>query len=138
MSLIKHAKYELELAGYDFTKDDYMNNCAKNVLDLLYIFAKAKHTELSAQFTIDLFNKLAKYKNLTPLTNNPEEWTKLGGTEQEEWQNIRNPNCFTQDMQSYYDLDENMELDSDGTRRFKEKAVWTKHMLEDYKKCTSK
>ena len=90
MNLIEHAKRELDLAGYDLTKDDYMNNCAKNVMELIKVFSKENHSGLSAQITLSLFNKLVNYKNLTPLTNNPEEWIKLGDTEQEEWQSIRN------------------------------------------------
>ena len=137
MNLIEHAKYELELAGYDLSKDDYANNCAKNALELLEVFSSAKHSGMSAQITLSLFNRLANYKNLTPLTNNPEEWNKLGGTEQEEWQSIRNPECFSKDLKTYWSLEENMEADSDGGRHFKDKAQWVKHELEDCK-CISK
>ena len=137
MNLIEHAKRELDLAGYDLTKDDYMNNCAKNVMELIKVFSKENHSGLSAQITLSLFNKLVNYKNLTPLTNNPEEWIKLGDTEQEEWQSIRNPECFSADLKTYWSLEENMETDSDGGRYFKNKAQWVKHKLEDYE-CTSK
>jgi len=137
MSLIEHAELELKLAGYDLNKDDYVNDCAKNALEMLKIFSKAKHSGMSAQITLSIFNKLANYKNLTPLTNNPKEWNKLGGTEQEEWQSIRNPECFSADLKTYWSLEENMETDSDGYRYFKDKAQWIKHKLEDYK-CISK
>ena len=81
--LLEHAKSELKIAGYDIdtpdkeifeTDEDYANACAKNAYKMLEVFANEGHSGFSAQATLQLFNRLAEWKNLTPLTNNPDEW----------------------------------------------------------------
>lgn len=150
MSLLEHAKRELKLAGYDISDkgcdmhDDkepfegYVNYCARNAYELIEILSKADHSGMSIGITIDIFNKLAKWKTLTPLTNNPDEWEQLSGWESVGYQNKRNPSCFTYDFKTYYDVDEEENYDivvEDGVsiRKMKNKP-WIKHPLKDYKK----
>lgn len=135
MNLLEHAEMELKIAGYDISKegcnpknpkdpmDGYVNSCAKCAYDLIKTLSKQGHSGMSVGLTLSLFNKLAKYKNLTSLTNNPDEWMKLQGCEDGPWQSKRNPSCFSDDnLKTYSDVD-----DKSGT----------KYELEDYK-CTSK
>ena len=84
--LLEHAKSELKIAGYNIdtpdkeifaTDEDYANACAKNAYKMLEVFASAGHSGFSAQCTLQLFDRLAKWKNLTPLTNNPNEWQEV-------------------------------------------------------------
>lgn len=145
--LLEHAKEELKLAGYDISEvgcnpknpkdpmDGYANSCAKNAYELLEVFSKAGHSGMSAGLTLAIFNKLANWGNLTPLTNNPNEWMKLGGSTDEFWQNRRNSSCFSKDLKFYYDLDEkeNYNYDKDGGKTFKPRSEWIYHELKEYK-----
>lgn len=133
--LLEHAEQELKYAGYDITRGNYTDECAKNALDMLKVFCKAGHSGMSASVTLNIFNKLANWKNLIPLTNNPDEWQKLGG-EDDDLQNKRNPSCFTSDLKTYWDISEecNKVRSPEGNSfHMKPKSEWVKHKLKDYK-----
>lgn len=148
--LLEHAEKELKLAGYDIeapdketldSEEDYANACAKNAYDMLKVFSEASHSGFSAQCTLQLFNRLAKFKCLTPLTNNPDEWMKLDPNDTS-WQSVRQASCFSDDdLKTYYDIDaeENREweLDENGKRTgwssLKPIEQRVKHELKDYK-----
>lgn len=150
MSLLEHAKRELKLAGYDISDkgcemhDDeesfkgYVNSCARNAYELIETLSKADHSGMSIGITLDIFNKLAKWKTLTPLTNNPDEWIQLSEWESVGYQSKRNPSCFTSDFKTYHDIDadENYDIVEENgisTRKLKNKS-WVEHPLKDYKK----
>ncbi len=71
-NLLKHAKKELELSGVD--EDIYGDMTSKAVLELVEVFAKQGHSGMSAGYVRSLFNKVANYEPLTPLTGEDEEW----------------------------------------------------------------
>jgi len=102
-NLTKHAKRELELAGL-FDKDsDYDGEIGKAVMELVRVFSKQGHSGFSAGMTLSIFNKVASYKTLTPITGNPEEWMKV---DDEMWQSTRCPSVFSKDgLKTWYDLD---------------------------------
>ena len=150
MNLLEHAKRELKLAGYDISDkgceihDDeeslkgYVNSCAKNAYELIETLSKAGHSGMSIGITLGIFNKLAKWKTLTPLTNNPDEWTQLSDCESVCYQSKRNPSCFTNDFKTYHDIeaDENYDIVEENgisIRKRKDKP-WIEHPLKDYKK----
>lgn len=150
MGLLEHAKRELKLAGYDISdkgcemRDDeesfngYVNSCARNAYELIEILSKAGHSGMSIGITLGIFNKLAKWKTLTPLTNNPDEWTQLSEWESVGYQSKRNPSCFTSDFKTYHDVeaDENYDIVEENgisIRKRKDKS-WVEHPLKDYKK----
>ena len=150
MSLLEHAKRELKLAGYDISDkgcemcDDeesfngYVNSCARNAYELIETLSKAGHSGMSIGITLDIFNKLAKWKTLTPLTNNPDEWTQLSDCESVCYQSKRNPSCFTSDFKTYHDIEADgnydiVEENGISTRKCKDKP-WVEHPLKDYKK----
>ena len=148
MGLLEHAKRELKLAGYDISDkgcdmhDDkepftgYLNYCARNAYELIETLYKAEHSGMSIGITLEIFNKLAKWETLTPLTNNPDEWCKLEGCEDGDWQSKRNPSCFTRDFKTYWNVDEpeNQIRTGEHTFKMKPKSEWIKHPLKDYKK----
>jgi len=112
MGLIEHAKYELKLAGYnmdDKSEDNYAGIIGRAALDLIELFAKQGHSGFSSNVTLQIFNRLARFKPLTnELSDNPDEWNDI--TEQcsgePTWQSKRNPSCFSHDMKTYYDIDD--------------------------------
>lgn len=117
--MLEHALYELKLAGYDIfnigedinSDSDYINHCAKCAFDMLMVFSESGHSGMSAGITLNLFNKLVKWENLTKLTNNPDEWEDQHGfygcEKGIKFQSKRKSTCFSDDgLKTYYDLDD--------------------------------
>lgn len=134
--ILEHAKEELKYAGIDISEngcnsknpedptEGYVNACAKNAMELLEVFVKAGHSGMSAEITLNIFNRLARQENLTPLTNNPDEWVNCGGQFNNSYQSKRNCSCFSDDgLKTYHNIDE--------------KEPRKNYPLEDYK-CISK
>ena len=102
--LVEHAKRELELAGL-FDKDsDYGGMIADAVLELIQVFSDQGHSGCSANMTTSLFNKLAQYKPLIPLTYDDDEWNESRDGDPEHYQNNRNSAVFkdAKDGTPYY------------------------------------
>lgn len=135
--ILEHAEQELKYAGMNISEegcnpknpkdpmDGYVNACAQNAMELLKVFVKAGHSGMSAEITLNIFNKLARQENLTPLTNNPDEWINCGERFNNSYQSKRNCSCFSDDgLKTYHNINEK------GPRK--------NYPLEDYKKCISK
>lgn len=124
--LVDHAKKELELAGL-FDKDsDYDGMIGKAVMELCKCFAGQGHSGFSANWVLDLFSRLGKYEPLTPITDNPKDWTdvsNLGGKDSPEmWQSKRNPSLFSENGgKTYYDVDDKKRLKTK-SKSYKKKA----------------
>lgn len=104
MSLVEHAQFELEKAGLFNEESDYGGMLGDAALELIKTFSKQGHSGFSAMQTLRIFNKLAHFKSLTALTDDPKEWNKY---EDSSWQNKRQPSCFSTDEgKTYYDLDD--------------------------------
>lgn len=102
MNMIDWAKRELDLAGFKESDDpDVVNNWMRNdVLKLLEMFCEQCHSGFSANYAIKLFQTLANWKPLSPLTGEPDEWTEVGP---DMWQNKRAPNVFKgEDGRAYW------------------------------------
>ena len=99
MNLVEHAKLELKLAGIE---PEYVGP----ILDMVRIFADMGHSGTSAEITATIVKDLLDYKNLIPLTDNPEEWTHHGaeiwGEKGGIWQNVRNARAFSRDGGKHY------------------------------------
>ena len=107
-NLFQHAKRELELAGM-FDKDsDYNGMMGDAVLELMEVFASQDHSGFSASMCLDIFNKVAKFENLTPIGTTKDEWVDVSEQSQESmWQNKRNSALFSKDNgKSYYHVDQ--------------------------------
>lgn len=93
-NLVEHARRELTAIGYD---EDTMSG----FINVVQAFAEMGHSGGSASIAIPTINELLQFKNLSPLTNDPEEWVhhteeqwgEPGGV----WQNIRNGGAFSID-----------------------------------------
>ena len=76
-NLVKHAERELKLAGL-FDKDsDYDGELGNAVLELVKAFAAQGHSGFSAAQTIKIFQKVASYDCLTPITGADDEWNDV-------------------------------------------------------------
>lgn len=110
-NLEKHAEYELKRAGLFDEDSDYGGMLGHSTMKLIKYFAEEGHSGMSASMQIALFRKLAAFKPLTPLTNNPDEWMEVSeyaGPEQKGlWQNKRSSDCFSTDGgKTYYSVDD--------------------------------
>jgi len=108
--LVDHAKKELQLAGL-FDKDsDYGGMIGKAVMELCKCFADQGHSGFSAGMVLDLFRRLGKFEQLTPVTDNSKEWndvSEMSGDKNKLWQSKRNPSFFSENGgKSYYDVND--------------------------------
>ena len=103
-NLVAHARRELAALGNGPEVDDH-------VIEIVKIFAAAGHSGSSAAYTVSVIEALLSYKNLTPLTNNPDEWFFHGetvwGSADGVWQNKRCGEAFSNDGgKTYYLISE--------------------------------
>lgn len=80
-------------------------------LKVIKAFAAMRHSGGSAEIAIPVINSLLMFKNLTPLTDDPEEWMEVDKNQWDGvtlvWQSRRNPQAFSTDGgKTYYLLSE--------------------------------
>jgi hypothetical protein len=109
MSLRKHAELEFKAAGWvdDNGKfnDDMQELMCKQVIELLDLFASHGHSGSSAPYAIHMFEKLASYKSVVPLTGEDWEWSELDYDCDPKYQNKRCGNVFKDADGKAYDID---------------------------------
>jgi hypothetical protein len=94
-----HAKHELDLVE----KDEEFKAC---IVNAVREFAKYGHSGGSAGVGIHFLNELLQFRNLSPLTDDPNEWMTVTN-EDPCWQSRRNPEAFSSDGgKTYYLLSE--------------------------------
>lgn len=93
-SLVEHAYLELASAGND-------SEFNEGIIKVISAFAECGHSGGSASVAIPIINKLLNFQNLTPLTNNPNDWIhhpeNIWGSPGGVWQNRRNPDALSID-----------------------------------------
>jgi hypothetical protein len=149
---LERIEYELKLAGYrlepvkeeNWNEDDYVQNIGNCAWEVCKLFCEQGHSGMSAGYTLSIIKTLLDGQTLTPLTDNPYEWTNCSGYCEDEtkmYQSKRNFGCFSEDnLKTYYDInaEENKqyELDENGNKTGwacfvgRDKAV--KHELKHY------
>jgi hypothetical protein len=96
--LVQHAARELKILGED---QDFVDGYLK----MLTIFANMGHSGGSASVFIPTLDALLRYKNLCPLTNDPDEWMDVGHISGFPfWQSKRCPEAFSDDGGQTYHL----------------------------------
>lgn len=100
-NLINHAERELKLAGIREKDADYGGALYNAVMELVKVFSK-QHSGASAERTLQLFNKVASYKNLMPLTGEDNEWNNISNKCGKLLQSNRKPDVFKKDDKAYY------------------------------------
>lgn len=123
---LERIKYELELAGYNLDVDmessiesdrNYANRVAKSVYDLAEVFANQGHSGYSASMALSLFKRLViEGGTISDLTDNADEWSDITAfcDNRTLYQSKRDFSCFSEDLKTYYDIDE--DRDKDGNR----------------------
>lgn len=94
MSLVEHARRELELCGQKAEDPAY----TASLIAAIAALASYGHSGGSMSVAIGQLHTLLQFRTLSPLTSDPGEWesrSALSGTEL--WQNRRDPAAFSQD-----------------------------------------
>jgi hypothetical protein len=101
--LIEHAKREFQAVGYkpvDEEEDGPNKWIQENIFELLEVFSKQGHSGSSAPYCIGMFEKLARFEPLCPITGKDEEWMEVG---EGFWQNKRCSHVFKDSDGKAYD-----------------------------------
>jgi hypothetical protein len=83
---------------------------AEAVMKLVRAFADDGHSGGSMQMTLAAFDRVVRFKCLTDLTDNPDEWMNVShmgaNGDPAMWQSLRMCSCFSTDGgKTYYDID---------------------------------
>jgi hypothetical protein len=109
-NLLKHAEYELKKAGWFNKGSDYDGMIGKAVMRLMKVHAKEGHSGGSHALVLQVFNTVANFKTLSPLTADPKEWMEIGSTKlngEKVWQSTRQHSCFSNNGgKTWYDIDD--------------------------------
>lgn len=97
MSMMEWAKDELNL--YFKEDDDYSRMVKSDVLEVLRVLCNQGHTGLSASIVMGFIKRLWKWKPLTPLTGEDDEWNEVA---EGVMQNKRCSAVFKRENGAYY------------------------------------
>lgn len=107
MSLVEHAKRELELCGQVAEDPAY----AASLVAAVAAFASYGHSGGSATVGIGQLHTLLQFRTLSPLTSDHDEWidhSEISGASL--WQNRRDPAAMSIDGgQTWYFVDDRAE-----------------------------
>lgn len=106
-SYLAHARRELELAGYDLNQKEEDPNkwVCESLFELLNVFSSQGHSGFSASYCISMFEKLARFEPITPLTGEDDEWECVSEFQGKEcYQNKRISSVFKdgKDAKAYW------------------------------------
>lgn len=76
--LLEYARRELELWGAFDNDNLYGNMVGKAVMELIEVFAGQGHSGTSAAIALRLFSRVADWKPLTPIADDPDQWRDIG------------------------------------------------------------
>lgn len=91
MTLETFARDELTRAGLFKPDSDCGGMLGEATMKLIKVFADEGHSGFSAGMAVSIFEKLARYEPLTPLTGADDEWNEVGDGE---YQNRRCSHVF--------------------------------------------
>lgn len=110
MAMVEYAQDELKRAGW-FDKDsDYAGLVGPAVIEMMKQFAEEGHSGGSAHLVLHIFERLARYRPLTPLDNPMKasefiDHTSISGG-QLTYQSTRLSSLFSEDGgKKWYDID---------------------------------
>lgn len=95
-TLLEHARNELKLIGMTEDSADEMNaQMTTNILELVKTFTEQGHSGFSANYCISMFEKLARYETIAPITGEDSEWMEVFNHDNKvTYQNKRASNIF--------------------------------------------
>lgn len=114
MSMIEYAKSELSRID----RDDYgmQDEMDSGILEILEKFSEQRHSGYSASYAIARLERLLRFKPITPLTGEEDEWHEISSSGSR--QNKRCSSVFQQKDGSYQDVDAIIVSDNGGITWF--------------------
>lgn len=100
-NLVAYAESEMRRAGLFDEDSDYGGMLGPAVLKMIETFSGEAHSGMSAGLAISIFEKVARFEPLTPLTGDDDEWMEIG---EGKFQNKRCSHVFKEDGR-VYDID---------------------------------
>lgn len=113
MSLVEYAKSELARIGRD--KDGMQDMINENILSIVEMFSEQEHSRFSAGYALSILDRLLRFKPITPLTGEDNEWNKLFDGK---YQNRRCSSVFKNADGTAYDIDGIVVSDNGGITWF--------------------
>ncbi len=77
-TLLDYAQKELKLCGAFGDDSVYGDMLGNAVMELVEVFNRQGHSGISAAITLRLFGRVANFKPLTPITDEPDQWRDIG------------------------------------------------------------
>lgn len=90
MSLVSYAEDELNLIGIT-EEDEYNGMMRKHILHMVKEFADEGHSGFSASYALQCLEKLLRFKPLSPLTGEDDEWSEV--SERSGYPHFQNKRC---------------------------------------------
>lgn len=113
MGLVEYAKSELARIGRD--EDGMQDMISKNILSIVEMFSEQGHSGFSAGYALSVLDRLLRFKPLTPLTGEDDEWNEIShGTQQ----NKRCSSVFRNADGTAHDIDGIIVSDNGGITWF--------------------
>ncbi len=97
-NLTDYAERELRAAGLFDEDSDYGGMLAEGVMKLVVEFSAQGHSGFSANQTINIFERVARFEPLGPLTGEDDEWNEIGDGV---YQNRRCSHVFKEHGEAY-------------------------------------
>lgn len=113
MSLTKYA--EAELARIPHDEDGLQSLMDRDILEIVKMFGEQGHSGFSAGYALSVLERLLRFKPLSPLTGEKDEWNDTGrGT----MQNKRCSSVFKNSDGTVHDIDAIIVSDNGGITWF--------------------
>lgn len=107
-NLVTFAENELNIL-IDKCEDEEAKGMQKlisnDILQIVEVFSQQGHSGFSANYAINLINKLLRYEPISPLTGADDEWNKLDYADNIKYQNKRCPRVFKDAEGKAYDIE---------------------------------
>lgn len=118
-SLVNNAMREFHLLGWcdenGTFHDKLQGEACSCVCELLEVLSEQGHSGTSIHYVLDLFEKLAYFKPLAPLTGSNDEWDDISSySEEPRYQNKRFSSVFKDKNGKSYWVDGRVFRDKDG------------------------
>lgn len=99
-NLVKYA--ENELAIINVSGEDEQNEITRAIMDVVKVFANEGHSGTSAEYALNILERVLRFKPITPLKGTDNEWNEVSnGT----YQNKRCSSVFKDENGFCYDID---------------------------------
>lgn len=116
-NLVKFAENELNIIinkCEDEESKEMQKRISEDILQVVEVFSRQGHSGFSANYAINLINKLLRFEPITPLTGENDEWIKLDYNDDTKYQNKRCSRVFKDAEEKAYDIEGKIFSDNEG------------------------